>query len=58
MPSICHDCDCSVGEKHTSGCDVEECPKCHKQLITCKCPDPKEEERIPYGQETRAKFHK
>ncbi|MEW6016485.1 MAG: hypothetical protein AB1760_00260 [Pseudomonadota bacterium] len=31
----CHDCGAEVGELHELGCDVEECPKCHRQLITC-----------------------
>ena len=35
----CADCGVGKGELHDSGpkfvCDVEECPICHKQLLTC-----------------------
>lgn len=31
----CHDCGCLVGSFHHPGCDVEECPLCHEQLIGC-----------------------
>ena len=33
----CHDCNCALGEIHHTGCDVEECPRCHGQLIMCDC---------------------
>jgi len=33
----CHDCGVKEGEIHHKGCDMEICPKCHKQLITCGC---------------------
>lgn len=33
----CHDCGVSEGDYHHFGCDVEECPKCHGQLISCSC---------------------
>jgi hypothetical protein len=34
----CHDCAVAVGELHEIGCcDVEECPFCHRQLISCGC---------------------
>jgi len=33
----CHDCGVGAGEYHTPGCDVERCPRCHGQLITCPC---------------------
>lgn len=33
----CHDCNVSVGQKHHPGCDMEECPRCHGQLISCGC---------------------
>ena len=35
--SPCHDCRVLEGELHVAGCDVEECPICHTQLITCDC---------------------
>ena len=33
----CHDCGCHVGDNHTPGCDMERCPKCNGQLISCDC---------------------
>jgi hypothetical protein len=39
----CHDCDALPGHYHHPGCDLEECPRCHKQLISCDC-QPVEEE--------------
>ena len=33
----CHDCAVVKGQYHTEGCDVEECPKCHEQLLGCAC---------------------
>jgi hypothetical protein len=46
----CHDCGVKEGEIHHIGCDMEICPKCHKQLITCGCFNNKNELpfRIPY----------
>ena len=39
----CHDCDALPGHYHHPGCDMEECPRCHRQLIGCDC-EPIEEE--------------
>ena len=33
----CHDCRVLKGELHVRGCDGEECPRCHGQLLTCEC---------------------
>lgn len=35
----CHDCNAAWGNFHHPGCDMEECPKCHGQLISCGCLD-------------------
>lgn len=33
----CHDCSAIKGEYHADACDVEECPVCHEQAISCDC---------------------
>ena len=33
----CHDCRAVEGEIHELGCDMERCPFCGYQLITCDC---------------------
>lgn len=33
----CHDCRVLEGEFHVPSCDVEKCPVCGGQLITCDC---------------------
>jgi len=33
----CHDCGIKHGGVHHFGCDVELCPKCGCQLISCDC---------------------
>lgn len=33
----CHDCDCLEGEIHEIGCDMETCPFCGCQLLSCDC---------------------
>jgi hypothetical protein len=33
----CHDCAAVIGAKHIHGCDVERCPMCKMQLISCGC---------------------
>lgn len=33
----CHDCGVVNGQYHVSGCDMEQCPNCHGQLLSCDC---------------------
>lgn len=33
----CHDCRVLKSEFHVPSCDVEECPACGDQLISCDC---------------------
>lgn len=34
---VCHDCGCHEGRLHEMGCDMERCPFCGNQLISCFC---------------------
>jgi hypothetical protein len=42
----CHDCAAIKGEFHVPGCDVERCPACRGQAISCGCA---EEQTQPSG---------
>lgn len=35
----CHDCKCPPGTLHHPGCDMERCPKCERQALSCGCCD-------------------
>jgi len=32
-----HDWGVTKGQLHIPSCDVEECPNCHTQLLSCEC---------------------
>ncbi len=34
---VCPDCGAGRGEFHEDGCDIEQCPYCGGQLISCDC---------------------
>lgn len=34
---VCNDCGTVYGHLHHPRCDLEECPRCHQQLIGCGC---------------------
>lgn len=40
----CHDCAAIKGQLHVVGCDVERCPACGGQAITCDCLDELDED--------------
>ena len=33
----CHDCGVTKAQLHIPCCEVEECPNCHTQLVSCDC---------------------
>lgn len=33
----CGDCECPPGGYHHLGCDIERCPVCNGQLLSCSC---------------------
>lgn len=33
----CGDCGCKINSLHHLGCDIERCPICGGQLMTCNC---------------------
>lgn len=36
-PEHCRDCGTPRGQLHHPGCDVERCPRCKWQAISCEC---------------------
>lgn len=51
--SRCGDCNCKQGEPHHTGCDLEECPLCGGQFITCDCPIEDEMYVFPKGRKEK-----
>lgn len=35
--AFCSDCFAKNGQLHAVGCDLEECPVCHRQAVSCSC---------------------
>lgn len=33
----CYDCGTTKGHYHHDGCDVQRCPRCSGQVISCDC---------------------
>lgn len=56
----CHDCGALEGARHVPGCDMERCPFCGGQLITCDCADrhfyPETYSDLPPGHPDRPEF--
>jgi ppGpp synthetase/RelA/SpoT-type nucleotidyltranferase len=40
----CHDCGALQGQLHVMGCDVERCPACKNQFISCECNEDEDED--------------
>lgn len=40
----CGDCAVIKGQYHVQNCDIEECPNCNGQLLSCDCTIEEEEE--------------
>ena len=48
MTRACHDCGARPGALHEPHCDVEQCPACGRQSISCGCPPRRKRRRLPW----------
>jgi hypothetical protein len=46
--SCCPDCGTAPGDLHLDECDIERCPYCVQQLVSCDCRRPPRRHRIPW----------
>jgi len=55
---LCHDCGAKPGTLHLDGCDVERCPACGGQMLSCGCPNEESSKypRQPWTGEWPGKF--
>jgi hypothetical protein len=44
----CSDCGAVPGALHVAGCDVERCPNCGGQALSCGCDYEATDERLPW----------
>jgi hypothetical protein len=47
----CPDCGVLPGSMHRRGCDVERCPNCGRQLISCPCSESQRAIQLPWSGE-------
>jgi hypothetical protein len=45
----CGDCAVIKGELHVPGCDIERCPACSGQIISCDCNWPDDAEAVTHS---------